>query len=78
MPMIGEHGRESEGERHIPQSSPFRCGHLAVPVESLEVDLPFREIDGAPLERDHRTGAAAPVAGGNSCRIQGWILFALS
>ena len=44
MPMIAERGRESDGEWHLSQSSAFRCGHVAVPVGSLDADLPFAEI----------------------------------
>ena len=32
---------------------PFGVGDLAVPVGSLDADLPLAEIDVAPLERDH-------------------------
>ena len=48
MPMIAERGRESDGERHMPQPSALRCRHLAVPVGSLNADLPLAEIDVAP------------------------------
>ena len=45
MPMIAECGRESDGERHIPQPSAFRCRDVAVPVGPLDADLPLAEID---------------------------------
>ena len=53
MPMIAERGRESDGERYVPQPSALRCRHLAVPVGPLDADLPLAEIDVAPFERDH-------------------------
>ena len=56
MPMIAERGRESDGERHIPQPSALRCRHLAVPVGPLDADLPLAEIDVAPFERDALMG----------------------
>ena len=45
MPVIAERGRESDRERHIPQSSAFGCCHLAVPIGSLDAELPLGEIE---------------------------------
>ena len=41
MPMIAERGRESDGERHVPQPPALRCRHLADPVRPLDADLPY-------------------------------------
>src|SRR4026207_2287133 len=53
MPMIADRSRESDRERHIPQSSALRCRYLPVPVGPLDAELPLGEIDVSPLERDH-------------------------
>ena len=53
VPMLGERRGEPSRERHVAQPSTLRRSHLAVPVRPLDAQLPLREIDVAPLERDH-------------------------
>jgi hypothetical protein len=53
MPMIAERGRESDGERQVPQPSALRRRHLAAPVGPSDTELTLREIDIAPFEGDH-------------------------
>ena len=58
--MFGERRGEPPRERHVALPSTLRCSHLSVPVRTTDTQLPLREIDIAPLERDH---LAAPQPG---------------
>jgi hypothetical protein len=54
MPMLAESGREAPGERHVPEATSFRCGHVSLPLRSLYADLPFPEIYVLPFQRHQR------------------------
>ena len=58
--MLGERRGQPSRERHVAQPSTLRRLDLAVPVRPRDTQLPLREIDVAPLERDH---LAAPQPG---------------
>src|SRR5436309_1309272 len=60
MAMIAKGRRHSHGHRHVAEPPAFRRRDVALPVGSLDAQLPFSEIDIAPFERHH---LAAPQPG---------------
>jgi hypothetical protein len=58
MPMFAERARETQGERHVPEATAFRCRHVTLPLRSLDADLPFPEVQVWPLQRHHLTACA--------------------
>ena len=62
MTMFAESGREANGERHVPEATAFRCRHVALPLGSLDADLPFPEIHVAPLQCHHFTASKSGLS----------------
>ena len=60
MAVITQRPCEADGQRDIPQPSPFRRRHVPVPARPLDAQLADRQVDVVPFQRDH---LPAPQAG---------------
>ena len=45
MAMLAKSGREANGHRHVAEAPAFRCRYVALPLGSLDADLPFRKVE---------------------------------
>lgn len=61
VPVYLERLGEALGQRHVSQTTSFRCRDVAVPVVTLDAELALREVDVRPLAGAHLAGSQPSI-----------------